>query len=225
MMVKKHKTIKIKHQENKTISFVLMIALALLVILGGLFLIFGGASNKVDYGTYNGFKFVQLGKNTWQTTVQMNNKLYDIPFYNNPHDINKINYNDNVTLHIMDLINTIRPKRRIIIAIHPDSGSIPVLAGVNIARITGKFYGANTSSALYLEDDEISDYANSTLPHVNCGDADFLTTIIKISVTENITSVDFLNQSTNCILVGADSKDNLLMAADELGYKLLGIMK
>ncbi len=224
-MVKKHRTIKSKHQERLSLGLIIGITVILLLIVGSLFFVFSRQKNSIDYELYNGFTFKKLDKNTWQTTVEMNKQLYDIPFYNNPHDIKGIDYDDNVTLHLLDLINTIKPKRRILLAIHPEAGSVPVLAGVNIARITGKFYGANTTGVLYLDDNESDMYSNTNLPHVNCDDANFLTTVIKISPFENTTSVGFIDNNTNCILVGADSKENLLMAADEVGYKLLGIMK
>lgn len=221
-MVKKHKSYNYKHKEKMPVILIAVVSVVVVLLLAGAFFLFT-SEEKLDYSQYNSFQFTKLSEG-WQTLVEMDDQLYEVPFYNHPHDIAGIEYNDNVTSHIKDLINTVTPKREIIIAIHPDSGSVPVLAGVNIARITGKFYGAQTSSALYLEDDEAAAYNNAELPVVNCGDSNLYTTIIKIALNESKNSVDFMG-SNHCILVGADTADNLLMASDLIGYKLLGIMR
>jgi hypothetical protein len=180
------------------------------------------SNDELDYNQYNSFRFTGIGEN-WQTMVEMDGQLYEVPFYNHPYDIFGIQYNDNVTVHILDVINTVQPEREFVIAIHPDSGSVPVLAGVNIARITGKFYGTKTSSALFLEPEEAESYGAAGLPVVNCEDASFEKTIIKISINESIKTADFIDD--NCILIGAGNPDDLLMVADAVGYKLLGIMR
>lgn len=223
-MVKRHEKRNIKHKERVPTTFIVILIVVVALLAIGAFFIF--SSNKpLDYSQYNGFQFTKIGKN-WQTMVEMNGQLYEVPFYNHPYDISGVSYNDNVTKHLMNVINTIKPKREIIIAVSPDSGSVPVLAGVNIARITGKFYGAKTSSALYLNDDKIKSYNNSAnLPIVNCGDANFLKTIIHVSINETNESANFVNNNTNCILVGASNSSDLLEVADVVGYKLLGIMK
>jgi hypothetical protein len=198
--------------------------LVVAALVAGSFFIFH-SKEKLDYSTVNGFKFTKLGEKTWQTTVQMNGDLYEVPFYTHPFDIAKINYDSNVTLHIMDVINTMKPKREFVIAIHPSSGSTPVLAGVNIARITGKFYGTKTSSSLFLTSEEQEEMGNQSLPVISCDDANFLKTVIKISNNETEPVVKFIDGNKNCILVGAASDDDLLMVADDVAYKLLGIVK
>ena len=220
-MVKKHKENNIKHKENIPVAFIVVLGVVLvLLIVGGIFLF--TSEKPVDYSQYNSFQFTRVGEN-WQTLVEMEGQLYEVPFYNHPYDIDDTSYYAaNVTYHILDVINTVKPKREIVIAVHPDSGSVPVLAGVNIARITGKFYGAQTSSALYLEGEELANYTGE-LPAINCDSADFLTTVIKISVNETTKKTEFIDD--DCILLGAGNPDDLLLVADVVGYKLLGIMR
>lgn len=220
-MVKKHKDQNIKHKESVPTTFIVIIIVVIALLAVGAFFIFS-SDQPLDYSQYNGFQFTKIGEN-WQTMVEMDSQLYEVPFYNHPYDVVGVDYDDNVTSYLMDVINTVKPPREIIIAIHPDSGSVPVLAGVNIARITGKFYGVRTSSALYLEDDEIEAYNSTDLPVVNCNDSNFLTTIIHISINETTKSANFVGN--HCILIGAGNGDDLLMVTDLIGYKLLGIMK
>jgi len=222
-MVKKHEEKNIKHKEKIPTTFIVILVVVVALLATGAFFIFS-AQKPLDYSQYNNFKFTKIANNNWQTMVEMNGQLYEVPFYNHPYDISGVNYNNNVTKHIKDVINTVKPPRKIIIAIHPSSGSVPVLAGVNIARITGKFYGAKTSSALYLEDNEQDTYNSTNISLVNCGDANFFTTIIHLSANETNESVNFVNNNSNCILVGANNDTNLLKVADLVGYKLLGIM-
>lgn len=221
-MVKKHKEYNIKHREKLPASFIIVLSVIVVLLIVGAFFIFT-TDEKLDYSQYNSFRFTKIGNN-WQTMVEMNDQLYEVPFYNHPYDISGINYNNNVTVHLMDVINTVKPKREIVIAVHPDSGSVPVLAGVNIARITGKFYETKTSSALYLSPEEIDSYNNTEdLPIANCDSADFYTTVVVVSLNETTKKVDFLGD--NCVIVGAGNEDDLLMVADLVGYKLLGIMR
>lgn len=221
-MVKKHKSNNAKHQEHIPTSFIVILSVVVVILGIAAFFIFT-AEEPVDYSQYNGFRFTQIGDN-WQTLVEMNEQLYEVPFYNHPHDIIGVLYDDNVTLHFKDVINTVKPKREIIIAVHPDSGSVPVLSGVNIARVTGKFFGVKTTSALYLPPEDVNTYNNSEdLPIANCDVADFLSTVVIVSLNETRTSVEFLDE--DCVLIGAPDGDSLLMAADLVGYKLLGIMR
>lgn len=225
-MAKKHnESNNSKHNDSSAGTIVLVLAVLAIIIVVGALVILKPFGQRIDYSTYNGFNFVQLQDNVWQTTVEMDEQLYDIPFYNHPLELQDFPYDNAVTKYIQDVIVTITPKREINIAIHPDSGSTPVLAGVNIARITGKFFGAYTQSALYLEEDERDEYADFDVPLVTCDDASFLSPIIWINVNSTNTGVSMSDTNAHCIVVEATNPDDILKAGDIVGYKLLGIMK
>ena len=84
-------------------------------------------NNKLNYETYNGFRFTKISEG-WQTLVEMNDQLYEVPFYNHPLDLQDFPYDDEVTKYLEEVIITIQPRRNITIAVHPESGSTP--AGV-----------------------------------------------------------------------------------------------
>jgi hypothetical protein len=227
-MAKKHElSYNDKHKQSKSWIYIVVALVIIGIVIAGAVVVFSPA--KTDpfktYDVYNGFAFENRGE-FWQTNVQLDEQLYEVPFYNHPLDISsEIRYDVNVTQYLIDVVNTISPKRNLIIAVRPDAGSVPVLAGVNVARITGKFYGVQTNSALYLEDEEVDDFDTQDFPIRNCEDATVITPIIYIAVNQTESGVYFDQDNQHCIILAGSDNDNLLEVADLLGYKLLGIMR
>lgn len=229
-MTKKHdkESKKKTKKSTKVPGYVIYgaIFVVLVLVFSALMFSFSGIfdnNEKVDYSMYNRFSFTKL-QTGWQTIVEKNGIPYEAPFYNHPLDIDGIVYQEEVTTLLNDVIITLTPRREFTIAIHPDSGAVPVLAGVNIAKITGKFYGAPTSSALFMNATEEKLRRNETdLPIVNCDDATFKNVIIHISATEEENAVKIIDNF--CVGIYGTNESNVLMAADLVGYKLLGIMK
>ena len=225
-MVKKHsESNNSKFSDTSSGAILLVLVVLAVIIIAGAIVIFKPFGERIDYSMYNGFSFDRINENIWQTTVEMNSQLYEVPFYNHPRDLEDFSYDDNVSLYVHDVINTIKPKRTFLLAIHPDSGSTSVLAGINIARITGKFYGVETHSALYLEEDEREQYSDFNAPLVTCEDATFKTPIIWVNVNSSRTGIFMSEDNDHCMLVEASNSDDILKAGDIFGYKLLGIMK
>lgn len=227
-----------KSQENKksskksssknTIIFASIFILVVALFVGGYFLFNTNHVDQRDYSIYNGFAFEQNGQ-YWQTSLERNGNLFDAPFNIHPLDLEKLNYSFNET--VLDLILRV-PHTEFILAIRPDAGSVPVQAGVNIARITGKFYGIPTSSALYIPADERGNQTFSA-PVVDCSNATSLVPIIWLSVSQDTPGISLDKQNHNCIIVGsnglADRPDGLpkdiINLGDLLVYKMLGVMK
>lgn len=227
-MAKRHElSYNEKHRQKKSWTFIFIALAIIAIIIVGAVVVFTPAQRDPlrNYEVYNGFAFENKG-DFWTTTVELDGALYEVPFYTHPLDISEeIIYNDTVTHYLIDVVNTISPKRNLIIAVRPDAGSVPVLAGVNIARITGKFYGVQTNSALYLDDDEVNDFDTQDFPIRNCEDANIITPIISIAVNQSQKGVYFDEEYKHCIIVAAEDNDGILEVADLLGYKLLGIIR
>ena len=220
-MVKKHISFNKKNAKENKLTMVAGIILGLIivaVIVYGSYQLINKATSKEDLSVYNGFAFehrVTEKQDFWITHVQLSGDVYEVPFYNHPSGLEDYVYDDRVTEYLLR-----KGIQEIILAVHPDAGSTPVLAGINIARVTGKFYGISTSSALYVPEDETYDL---NITQVNCGDATGQKPIIWLTNTTVEPSVILSDDEHFCIYVSGEG-DNILAAADLLVYKLLGIM-
>ncbi|MCA9478723.1 MAG: hypothetical protein KC535_06245, partial [Nanoarchaeota archaeon] len=156
----KHDTVnKSKKKTNSSSIIIIIAAIVIIALIGGLFIIKPGQEGttkykKSDYETYHGFNFEQQGK-YWVTFVELSGVRYEAPFYNHPLDVQDIYYQDNITEFVIG-----EPHTNFTIAVSDNVGATPVLAGANIARITGKLYGMPTSSALYALPDERTNQTN-----------------------------------------------------------------
>ena len=209
---------KRKEKKSKIVMFTILF-LILLILAGGLFFI-RPLIVKNNYSTYNHFEFEQSG-DYWQTYVQYGKYTTPITFYNHPLDIDYSYYNENITNYILE-----KPHSAFVIAIRDDAGSVPVIAGINIARILGeKFYGFKVSSALYF-DDEMKNATNTTFPVVSCSDATLSQPVIFIDVNASTNEIDFDESNKNCIHLKtiSSAKEDVLPIADLLVYKILEIM-
>jgi len=208
-----------KFKKNNTMKFVyVLVAIVVIAAIVSAFYLYSPTevvSEKKDYKTYNGFLFEQQGK-YWITMVELQDQPYEAPFYNHPLDLANISYDDAITNFLLA-----EPHTDFVIAVRPDAGSVPVLAGVNVARVTGRFYGMPTSSALY-GNESIDDMA---FPTVTCADATSLKPIIWINTNTTEKGVFFDDSNEYCVQIAAPSSDEILAVADIFTYKILGIMK
>jgi hypothetical protein len=219
-MVKKHETKKPKKQ--KPISTALIIgAVSLVVIIIMATLFFSNRqTSQVDYSTYNNFEFTKL-ETGWQTLVQKDEQLFQVPFYNHPLDITNVSYEQRITTDLLELFRTTSPVRTVWLAVPPESSSSTVLAGVNVARITGRFYGASTQSAFFGSN--ATTEGNFSRPLINCDVANFRNVVIYFNESASDNSVQYVDNF--CIEISGTDSDGLLASTDYLGYKLLGIVQ
>lgn len=223
IMVKKHSSIKRKHKKEylpTIIGVVVGIILLGLLSYGVYYLV---ATPKVDLSEYNGFAFEHRsnGKQEfWITHVQLEGQVYEAPFFYHPTEVEMFAYDDRVTNYFLTI-----PVQKIILAVHPDAGAMPVQAGINIGRITGKFYGIPTASALYVPANET--YENvGNLSKVHCGDATKSQPIVWLNnkTTEPSVTLREAEDEQFCIYVSGEG-EQIIAAADLMAYKLLGIIK
>lgn len=219
-MVTKH---NLKHHKKRSSSssgtLIAIIAILVILLVAG-FLFVRPLLIKEKYSSYNNFEFEQ-SNNYWQTYVEYNGYLTPITFTSHPLDLEDIDYETNITSFVLT-----QPHASFTISMRDDVGSVPVIAGVNIARILGeRFYGFNVNSALYF-DDHMKNSTNTTIPIVSCNDATSINPIIFIDVNATKNSIKFSDENSNCIVVSSvtSTKENVLSMADLFVYKILEIM-
>jgi len=219
-MVKRHTQSSKKHTStNKTTTAVgIVVGLVIVgLIVFGIYTLVN--RETVDLSVYNGFAFERRPSGQqvyWITQVQLAGEIYEVPFYHHPTELEAYEYDERITNYILK-----HPFQEIVLAVHPEAGSIPVLAGVNIGRVTGKFYGVPTSSALFIP--EGYEHNATGLPEVNCKNATSTRPIIWLSNSTSEPSVVLSDEEEYCIYVSGEDK-NILAAADLFAYKILGIM-
>lgn len=220
-MVKSHDHEEITSDSSK--SFI--IVLGVIIILFALLMMFS-FSQKIfvkDKPTddYNNYKFQKQvdakGNIFWTTEIQKPGfeNILNVTFYNHPNDLEDYFFDNSIVKRM------IMHRGVLYIALKPDMGATPVLAGVNIARITGKFYEIETRSALY---DEFNDLNETSFPVLSCADSsnDLMVLWIKKGETDRV-YID--SNYNNCIVLEATDVNQTLVMADLIGYKLLGIMR
>lgn len=217
--MKKHEKVN-KDKEKKSSSPLIIgiiIAVVLIVFASAIF-IFNPSDgySRSDYANYNHFAFEQTG-NYWLTYVELQGVPYEAPFYNHPLDIQDVPYDESITEFVLGVGHV-----NFTIAVSDNVGATPVLAGANIARITGRLYGVPTSSALYAQPQDRS--VNQTqYRYVDCSDATELSPIIWINPKDDAQGVYRDEANPSCIIVGATSDEEILESADVLAYRILQI--
>lgn len=213
-MVKHNKTYKQNKRDN---SIGIIIAVVAILVIAIVTVAIVSKGPRVSYDTYNGFSFTQTGK-YWLTYVELEGSPYEVPFYNHPLDVENIYYDEEITPFIL-----YEPHKTFYIAVSDNVGSTPVLAGTNIARVTGRLYGMPTKSALYVEE-EMRDN-ESSFPYKTCKDATSLEPVFWIHVNDVDKRIYRDSENPYCIILGASDNEGILAVADVFVYKILQIMK
>lgn len=220
-MVKKHEKVnKEKKKDTSGLIIGIIIAVVIIAFVSAVFVFKPGATSsykKSDYKTYHGFEFTESGQ-YWITQIDLNGVPYEAPFYNHPLELDGISYDDSITPYFLDTGHV-----SITIAVNDNVGSTPVLAGLNIGRITGKLYGVPTSSALYATPQE-RDENVTKFRYVDCSDATQESPIIWIHVNDTFNAVYRDQSNPHCIIVGGVNNEELLKSSDMLAYRLLEII-
>jgi hypothetical protein len=165
--------------------------------------------------SYNGFDFAEASGGLWITRIEIGQQPYDVPFYYHPRDTESVVVGPNVTRPIL------RTPRVIYISLDPDAGSQPVIAAVELSRLTGSkynFFNIETHGALSRPPPEKVD-----LPVYSCANA-----------TPDLVVLQFIQGETNAIVVSRDNPNCVLFSyinasesirvADRYAYMLLKIM-
>jgi len=188
------------------------------------------ASKEHATNQYHGFDFtaVPRGDTTfWVTQLDVKGQLYNIPFYYHPRDTERVILQKGVLKRFLD------PAQKpplITITVPRDGGSHPVVAGVEISRLTGFKYGLldiETRSAL-----QEPARAGLETPVVTCADASANMTVLSFDPG----SQDLIVQDKKnpyCIHLfyenvtddnSQNASDDSIRVADRFAYGLLQIM-
>ncbi len=171
---------------------------------------------------YNGFDFYELhtGKlRTWETIISLNGSLYALEFYYHPREVEDVVLQPMITRRFLDPRE--RPAR-LYLSLSPDAGSTPVVAGVEISKVTGRqlpYLGVETRGALHAPPPT----NESEVVVVTCDDATSEQAVIFFEEgAANLIVEDSKNPW--CIRLQYRDANESVRVADRLAYALLGIM-
>jgi hypothetical protein len=161
---------------------------------------------------FNGFEFAQAEGGLWVTRIEVGRQPYDIPFYYHPRETQDVI----VDKTAVDPLLSGAPGE-VYISVDPDANNRVVIAGVEIARITGSKYNLlnlNTKSALTKP---VPAY---DIPVVTCKDATEDRVVIQF--VEDRANVIY--REGNCIQLHYANANDSIKVADRFAYMLLRIM-
>lgn len=202
---------------------ILFVVLAIVVILIGLpILLRLRAESILEQDRYNGFEFRRVAEGNlvvWTTRIETGSRPYDIKFYNHPRDVEDVPLEQGIASWI--LAPATRPEL-LYLTFSPDAGSPPIVAGVELSRLTGSRYGLlniDTRSALQRPVVGVA----VEHPVITCADAGNGTVVISFDERgDNIIYRD--RDNADCIHLQYSSANESVRVADRLAYALLGIM-
>jgi hypothetical protein len=209
-------------KESKPIStwqFIIFAALLLIIFLAVLFVPKILRNTELNKNKYNNFDFYKGADGYWYTIVQKGNQPYQIPFYYHPRELEDIT----VEPGLRDKFFAIRDNNgSIFITLDPDSSDNKiVIAGVEIAKITGKGYSLlNVPTRSAFTKEPTNTTTNVETPIVTCDYASNKTMVIWLVISNK----NIVYSYDNCIRLEAKSYDDMIRVADRLMYHLLGIM-
>jgi hypothetical protein len=208
-----------KDDKKNNLNLVILSVVLVGILLGLIFIPNAIKKNQLENDKYNNFEFVKQSDNFWYTVVNKGNQPYSVPFYYHPRELEDIVVEDRIRAKFFE---TKENNGEIYITLDPDgTDNKIVVAGVEIARITGERFGllnVPTHSAFIKTPSNIK--VDMQVPIKTCNDANNKTMIIWLTVSnKNLVSSD-----GNCIRVEAVSYNDTVRVADRLMYNLLGIM-
>jgi hypothetical protein len=170
--------------------------------------------NIIEENRYNGFDFAQAEGGLWETRVYARNQPYDIPFYHHPRDLEDIS----VEPGVLDPVIRQAP-RQIYISVDPAANPIVVVAGVEIARLTGSrynLYNIDTKSALSRPAE-----AKLDVLVLNCSNATRDRVVLQfIPAQENS-----IQRDGSCIKLNYIEANDSVKVADRYAYMLIRVME
>ena len=204
---------------SNTYKFIIFCAVLVVVFLGIVLIPMAINKARLDKHEYNHFQFIKQDDGFWYTKIQKGAQPYWVPFYYHPSELEDIPVDPNLREKFFSIRDN---NGSIIITLDPDSedNSI-VIAGVEISRITGGRYdllNVPTSSAFIKEPSTGS--AETGTPIVTCAQADNNTMVIWITLSDNNIAYSY----DNCIILEAETYEDMIRVADRTMYDLLGIM-
>jgi hypothetical protein len=207
-------------KKKQNIQFIIFAGILILIFLAIVFVPKLIQKTKLDQNKYNNFEFVQKEDKFWYTVIQKGEQPYWIPFYYHPRDLEDIPVEANLRAKFFDLQTN---NGSIYITMDPDNANNTIIiAGVEIARITGERYGllnVPTRSAFIKQPSNST--ADTGTPVVTCADANDKIMVIWITLSDKNMIYSY---GDNCLILEAKTYKDMIRVADRLMYHLLGIM-
>jgi hypothetical protein len=166
---------------------------------------------------YNSFEFAKTKDGFWYTTVQKGSQPFQIPFYYHPRELEDIPVEQGLRNKFFDMRNN----GSIYITLDPDYNSTAVIAGVEIAKITGTKYGllnVPTRSGFIKQPKQSA--TETETPIITCNNANNQTLVVWITLSDKNIAYSY----GYCVILEAKSYDDMIRVADRTMYHLLGIM-
>lgn len=206
-------------KKKQNIQFIIFTGVILIIFLAIVFVPRFIQKANLEKNKYNGFDFAKSSDGYWYTVVQKGNQPYQISFYYHPRDLEDIP----VEANLRDKFFNIRDNNgTIYITMDPDgNNNTIVVAGVEIAKITGKGYNllnVDTHSAFIKKPNSTA--VDTITPVVTCGQANNKTMVIWITLSNKNIAYSY----GNCVILEAKTYGDMVRVADRMMYNLLGIM-
>ncbi len=182
------------------------------------------ADRRSDADRYNGFDFIPVREGNatlWVTRIQVGSQPYDIPFYYHPRETESVVLEPGLTARFLD--PRLRPKQ-VYLSLDPESRSVVVIAGVEVARILGYRYqllNIDTRGAFFAP--PVSEGAETEHVVMTCDDATAERVVILFD--EGPYEMIFTdNENPSCIHLQYREENGSIRVADRFAYGLLRIM-
>jgi len=205
-------------KKRNTVRFVILAAVLVIIMLSLVAVPQYVRKAKLENDKYNNFEFV-FQDNLWYTMLQKGDQPYWVPFYYHPTQLEDIPVEIGLRVKFFDLRDN---NGSIYITMDPDGNDNKiVIAGVEIAKITGQAYqllNVPTHSAFIKQPKNAS--VNSETPIVTCGQASNRTMVIWLTLSDK----NIAYSRGNCIVLEAMTYNDTVRVADRTMYNLLGIM-
>jgi hypothetical protein len=206
-------------KKKQNIQFIIFAAVLILILLAIVFVPRYLQKAKLDKNKYNNFEFTKGEDGFWYTVVQKGDQPYQIPFYYHPSELEDIPVEAYLRAKFFDIRDN---NGSIYITMDPDSANNTiVIAGVEIARITGNRYGllnVPTHSAFIKQPKNAT--ADTGTPIVTCNNANNKTMVIWLTISDK----NIAYSHGYCVILEAKNYRDMVRVADRLTYHLLGIM-
>jgi hypothetical protein len=214
---------KITKKENNKLALKIIIGIGILIAL---FIFVSLSLNTEKDNKYNEFSFFKEG-NLWycDIIINNNNELY-MPFSYHPSEVDEIPIDSLIKEKIMSL----DASDFFILAVGEDENSLAVVGASNIARLRKLDYlRSGIVGGIYDESFNLADYletyngTESGPPITNCAAASDKRIVMRF-VSGNKTSIEFSEETDNCIIATAVEPEDFRRLADKLTFELLGII-
>lgn len=204
---------------TKTILFAVGFFLFILVVLVLIPLLRKGTIQKeFEANRYNGFDFWQRPEGNislWMTRIQVGAQPYEIPFYYHPRETESVLIEDHVGQFLIER----RPKL-LYFTFSPDAGSRPIVAGVELSRITGnRFHLLSIPTRSALQEPVV---ANSTIAVITCKNA--TGDVMVLQFNEGPQNRIYRDDNPFCIRLEYVNASESIRVADRFAYRLVQIM-